>query len=185
MKKYHLSGAWVIYRWLSANTAVTPLLTHWSYCSLVLSHRYRAIVPGDDTFSSGWEVRFERGVNRHITGLALMSQHSCETKCKNSIFCFIILAWICNSCRSFIPQYSGYKYHQSMNLLCCSYSHNSLDIRLLGWSAEVRAKSSKSATLAASLPCNDLTTSVIPVKSHRHWQQTITNAIITELQDHN
>ena len=29
------------YGWLKGNTAVTPLLTHWSYCSLVLSHRFK------------------------------------------------------------------------------------------------------------------------------------------------
>ena len=27
-----------IHGWLSAKTAVTPLLTHWNYCSLALSH---------------------------------------------------------------------------------------------------------------------------------------------------
>ena len=29
------------YGWLKGNTAITPLLTHWSYCSLVLSHRFK------------------------------------------------------------------------------------------------------------------------------------------------
>ena len=37
---------WVMFILLMAQckTAVTPLLTHWSYCSLTLSHRYLALV---------------------------------------------------------------------------------------------------------------------------------------------
>ena len=33
----------IIYRWLIARNAVTPLLAHWCYCSLALSHRYVTI----------------------------------------------------------------------------------------------------------------------------------------------
>ena len=33
-----------LYRWLSVKTAVSPLLAHWRYCSLSLSHRYHPFV---------------------------------------------------------------------------------------------------------------------------------------------
>ena len=35
---------WRPFRWLYCKTAVTPLLTHWSYCSLALSHRFCAMM---------------------------------------------------------------------------------------------------------------------------------------------
>ena len=49
------SWPWESYRWLSAKKDVTPLLTHWSYVFLALSHRYydlpscvsMAVVPYD------------------------------------------------------------------------------------------------------------------------------------------
>ena len=39
------------------NTAVTPLLTHWSYCSLALRHRYEAMKMGlIQTPTPGWQI---------------------------------------------------------------------------------------------------------------------------------
>ena len=51
-------------RWLSAKTAVTPLLAHWSYCSLALSQSHRNVMSSDWQFSA----------NRHFSNGA-MSLH--------------------------------------------------------------------------------------------------------------
>ena len=39
--KHNFQQIWVTYWWLSAWLQLTPLLTHWSYCSPALSHQYK------------------------------------------------------------------------------------------------------------------------------------------------
>ena len=48
-------------------TAVTPLLTHWSYCSLALSHRYHSIICFMSWIMALWGLRIQ-GISGPVLG---------------------------------------------------------------------------------------------------------------------
>ena len=66
------------------NNAVTPLLTHWSYCSLALSHRYHVeemTRPWGATINLrrtiGWILLFQE-INSTAAAIAVISPYSAE-----------------------------------------------------------------------------------------------------------
>ena len=89
--QYHISMA-------KCKTAVTPLLTHWSYCSLALSHRYHVeemTRPWGATINLrrtiGWILLFQE-INSTAAAIAAISPYSAEFNLGNmKIYCIFFI----------------------------------------------------------------------------------------------